>query len=263
MTTLICALGFLFGIQFGSFATMASYRIPRGDDIVFTPSHCPKCNHRLTILDLFPIFSWIFFRGKCRHCKAPISPRYPLIELGVGLYATVLTYNTLLLAPIGNFVELAVRGAIALYVLIAFIMLAEGRRVPPLYYVAYHVVAAVFILRATENYYATALYAVGVVGMFYVASRLGKRFPALRLYAGVAAAAPICALVLYLQGTHSAAILLPVVAAGATFFNRALIRPAEITLTAFLLLAAIFFPMQANVGIILPIARVSPITFIG
>lgn len=71
----------LFGMLFGSFATMASYRLPRGEDLVFTPSHCPNCNHRLSILDLFPIFSWLINLGKCRHCKKKVSARYPLTEL--------------------------------------------------------------------------------------------------------------------------------------------------------------------------------------
>jgi leader peptidase (prepilin peptidase)/N-methyltransferase len=74
---------FLFGSIFGSFATMASYRIPRDEDIVMRPSCCPKCNHRLGFLDLFPIFSWLFSGGKCRHCKSPVSCRYPLIELAL------------------------------------------------------------------------------------------------------------------------------------------------------------------------------------
>jgi len=71
----------IFGLLFGSFATMASYRIPRGEDLVFKPSHCPKCDHKLGFLDLFPVLSWVINLGKCRYCKAKISARYPLTEL--------------------------------------------------------------------------------------------------------------------------------------------------------------------------------------
>lgn len=75
----------IFGAIFGSFATMASHRLPLDEDLIFKPSSCPTCKHRLGFFDLFPIFSWLFSRGKCRHCKAPVSCRYPLTELAVSL----------------------------------------------------------------------------------------------------------------------------------------------------------------------------------
>lgn len=75
------AIAFILGLLFGSFATMASYRIPLGQELIFTPSHCPKCNHRLGFLDLFPVFSWIFSKGKCRYCQAKVDFRYPATEL--------------------------------------------------------------------------------------------------------------------------------------------------------------------------------------
>ncbi len=73
----------LFGMVLGSFATMASYRIPRGEGLVIKPSRCPACGHRLGLLDLFPIFSWLVNTGKCRHCHAKISIRYPLTEIAM------------------------------------------------------------------------------------------------------------------------------------------------------------------------------------
>jgi leader peptidase (prepilin peptidase)/N-methyltransferase len=80
----------IFGLLFGSFATMASYRIPRGENLAIKPSNCPKCKHRLGFFDLFPLFSWVFSGGKCRYCKAKISWRYPLIELSMAvLFATI------------------------------------------------------------------------------------------------------------------------------------------------------------------------------
>ncbi len=72
----ICA-----GLVFGSFITCASYRLPLELDVVKKPSYCPNCNTKLTVKDLFPVFSWLFSGGKCRHCAAKISFRYPLIEL--------------------------------------------------------------------------------------------------------------------------------------------------------------------------------------
>ncbi len=73
------------GLSFGSFITCASYRLPLEIDVVSKPSFCPSCDHKLGFRDLFPVFSWLFQRGKCGHCKTPISPRYPLIEIITGL----------------------------------------------------------------------------------------------------------------------------------------------------------------------------------
>lgn len=82
---LIYFIFFLIGITFGSFFTLAVYRIPLKQDILYTRSYCPKCNHRLEFLDLIPIFSYLFLRGKCRYCKEPIRIRYLLFELLTGI----------------------------------------------------------------------------------------------------------------------------------------------------------------------------------
>lgn len=83
------AIGVTIGLIFGSFATMLTYRLPRGISIISPPSHCPKCKARLTPRDLIPVFSWIANRGKCRHCLSPIGKRYLIIELVVTLMFTV------------------------------------------------------------------------------------------------------------------------------------------------------------------------------
>lgn len=71
----------LIGLVFGSFVTCASYRLPLELDVVRKPSYCPHCNTKLGFCDLFPLFSWLFSRGACRHCGAKVSARYPLTEL--------------------------------------------------------------------------------------------------------------------------------------------------------------------------------------
>jgi len=77
-------LFFSIGITFGSFFTLAVHRIPLKQDITHTRSYCPKCNHRLEFLDLIPVFSYLFLKGKCRYCKEPIRIRYLLLELLTG-----------------------------------------------------------------------------------------------------------------------------------------------------------------------------------
>jgi leader peptidase (prepilin peptidase)/N-methyltransferase len=71
----------LVGLVIGSFLNVLIYRIPLKLSSVKGTSFCPKCKHKLVWIDLFPVFSYIFLLGKCRYCKAGISPRYPVIEL--------------------------------------------------------------------------------------------------------------------------------------------------------------------------------------
>ena len=72
---------FLFGLTIGSFTNVLIYRIPLEKSIVYPPSACTSCGKRLTALDLVPVFSYIFLKGRCRHCGATVSRRYPLVEL--------------------------------------------------------------------------------------------------------------------------------------------------------------------------------------
>ena len=79
-TIIYAVLAFIFGSVIGSFLNVVILRTPRKESIITEPSHCFSCGHRLAWYDMFPIFSWIFLRGKCRYCKSKISPRYMIIE---------------------------------------------------------------------------------------------------------------------------------------------------------------------------------------
>lgn len=85
MNVLLYIYIFLIGITFGSFFTLAVYRIPRGEDITHTRSYCPKCNHKLSFWDMIPLFSYIFLGAKCRYCKEKIRPRYFILEFCSGI----------------------------------------------------------------------------------------------------------------------------------------------------------------------------------
>ena len=76
---------FLFGIVIGSFLNVCISRIPAGISIVSQGSRCPRCLTPIKPYDNVPIFGWLWLGGKCRSCKLPISPMYPLIELTTGL----------------------------------------------------------------------------------------------------------------------------------------------------------------------------------
>ena len=71
---------FLLGIVIGSFLNVCIYRIPKHEDIVKTRSHCMSCGYQLKWYDMFPIFSYLFLRGRCRKCHAKLSVQYPVVE---------------------------------------------------------------------------------------------------------------------------------------------------------------------------------------
>ena len=78
-------VSFIFGITLGSFYNVVGYRLPREQSLVTPSSHCTSCNHKLNILDLFPVFSFLFLGGKCRYCKEKISWFYPTFEFTTGV----------------------------------------------------------------------------------------------------------------------------------------------------------------------------------
>ena len=71
----------VLGLIVGSFLNVVIHRLPLGESIVSPPSRCPKCGARVKPFDNVPVLSWLLLRGRCRKCRAPISVRYPLIEL--------------------------------------------------------------------------------------------------------------------------------------------------------------------------------------
>ena len=84
---------FIFGSCLGSFLNVCIWRIPLGESVVVVPSHCPKCNHKIRWFDNVPVIGFLALGGKCRDCKAPISPRYIIMELLVGALFTIQALN--------------------------------------------------------------------------------------------------------------------------------------------------------------------------
>ena len=93
---------FIFGLLIGSFLNVCIYRIPLKETVVTERSHCMSCGHTLAWYDLFPLFSWLFLRGKCRYCKAPISKQYPIVE-GLNAIMWVLCFLIMGFTPIDYF----------------------------------------------------------------------------------------------------------------------------------------------------------------
>jgi leader peptidase (prepilin peptidase)/N-methyltransferase len=74
----------VLGLIVGSFLNVVIYRVPRGESVVTPRSSCPDCGAPIRERDNIPVVSWLLLRGHCRSCNAPISPRYPLVELACG-----------------------------------------------------------------------------------------------------------------------------------------------------------------------------------
>jgi len=85
---LILVAALIFGAIVGSFLNVVILRLPEeNSSVVFPPSHCPRCKARLSWFENIPLLSFLFLRGRCRHCREPISWQYPVVEVLMSLLA--------------------------------------------------------------------------------------------------------------------------------------------------------------------------------
>lgn len=84
---MFCAV---LGLAIGSFLNVVVHRVPAGQSVVSPPSACPSCSSAIRPRDNVPVVSWLLLRGRCRDCQAPISARYPLVELGTSVLFVVM-----------------------------------------------------------------------------------------------------------------------------------------------------------------------------
>lgn len=122
MTAAVMVVGFAAatGLAIGSFLNVVVHRVPAGLSVVAPASACPRCGHAIRARDNVPVLSWAVLRGRCRDCAAPISVRYPLVELATAaLFAlVVLRFGPALLAATD-----AREAAVATTVLVAMLYL--------------------------------------------------------------------------------------------------------------------------------------------
>src|SRR5690349_11573813 len=90
MIAFVAAASALLGLAVGSFLNVVIHRVPRKESVVSPRSRCPGCGTELANRDNIPVLSWLVLRGRCRTCGAPISGRYPAVELlTAGVFAAV------------------------------------------------------------------------------------------------------------------------------------------------------------------------------
>ncbi|ROP26829.1 prepilin peptidase [Pseudokineococcus lusitanus] len=172
-TVLVLACG-LLGLLVGSFLNVVVHRVPAGESVVAPPSACPRCGHRLRSRDNVPVLSWLVLRGRCRDCRAPISVRYPLVELGTAVLLALTAWHLGWSPVLPAFLYL---GCVA--VALAAIDL-DTHRLPDAIVLPSYVVGAVLLLvaaAATGEWDALVRAAVGGAGLWL-------------LYFGVAVARP-------------------------------------------------------------------------
>jgi leader peptidase (prepilin peptidase)/N-methyltransferase len=97
----------LLGMAVASFLNVCCDRLPVGESLIYPPSHCPLCQRRLRAKDLIPVFSYLWLRGRCRYCWAPIPRRVLWVEIGTGLLFGYLYWHYMVWHQ-GSGVELAV-----------------------------------------------------------------------------------------------------------------------------------------------------------
>jgi leader peptidase (prepilin peptidase)/N-methyltransferase len=176
MIGVVLALAGLLGLSIGSFLNVVIYRVPAGKSIVAPPSACPQCDHQIGARDNIPLVSWILLRGRCRNCSAPISPRYPLVELGTAtffvlvalLYAPALVNSTGALTAVANLLVLvSFLYLCAISVALAMIDV-EVHRLPNSIVLPAYIVAAVTLTVAsviTDDYAQLLRAGIGMVAL--------------------------------------------------------------------------------------------------
>lgn len=87
---------FCFGGAVGSFLNVVAYRMPMGMSLIHPPSRCSGCNTKIEFRDNLPMIGWLALRGRCRHCRIPISMRYPLVETVTALLFLIVAHVELL-----------------------------------------------------------------------------------------------------------------------------------------------------------------------
>ena len=169
-TFILYIILFIMGTVFGSFYTLAVYRIPKKQDITHTHSYCPNCQHKLGFLDLIPILSYIFLGGKCRYCKQKIRPRYLILEILAGLLFVLLGYGTGLTIENLTFAKVADFSFMVLYFTYIILIIGidkENRRINKMVLI-YGIVISIMrmlYLCIVEN---ANIYRYGIYLIFYI-----------------------------------------------------------------------------------------------
>jgi leader peptidase (prepilin peptidase) / N-methyltransferase len=161
----------ILGLLFGSFVNAAVWRLKVKKPIANDRSICPKCKHQLRVLDLVPVLSYLWLRGRCRYCHKPISPQYPLVEMATaGLF--VWSYTVWALNTISDYVSLGFWLAILVGLIILALydlkeMLLPDRVLKPLVLLVISWQVALLVLEGDLGAFISHLAAAFVLGLAF------------------------------------------------------------------------------------------------
>ncbi len=158
---------FVLGLVVGSFLNCFVYRLEKKESIKGR-SFCPNCRHQLSWHDLFPIFSFLFLMGKCRHCKKKISWQYPAVEVATAMIFLLIFSALSGPAPVWNFLGLAFLFYIASSLVIIFIYDLKHYIIPDR--VLFPAIIITIIYRLLENFplFLNYFWAVAVASGFFL-----------------------------------------------------------------------------------------------
>lgn len=171
----LLAVSAALGLVVGSFLNVVVWRVPRRESLAHPGSHCPRCEHPVRPRDNVPVLSWLVLRGRCRDCQAPISVRYPLVELGTAVLFVLLTWRFGLVWELPAYLYL---GAIS--VALALIDLDVHRLPDVIVLPSYAVLAALLLLPAAlDDRWSDLLRAgLGAAALFALYALLWLVYPA-------------------------------------------------------------------------------------
>lgn len=159
---LLITIIIIYGVVIGSFLNVCIFRIPRGESIVVSRSHCMSCGKHIKWYDLVPLVSYLILGGKCRYCKAKLSIQYPLVEFANGLgYAIIVIVNGVNLTSI-------------LYCLCTSALLTlsvidwRTYEIPVAFNTFIGIIGIIRLLTDLEHWYTYALGFVSVSGFLYL-----------------------------------------------------------------------------------------------
>lgn len=170
MNIILYIIIFITGAMFGSFFTLAIYRIPLRQDITHKHSYCPNCEHKLGFLDLIPIFSYIFLGGKCRYCHKKIRPRYLILEILSGLVFLGIAYLSGISVENLNINIIATSAFMTLYLCFLFLIAGidkENRSIDKAVNI-YGIIISILYMLYLCIAEGAGIYRYGIYLMFYI-----------------------------------------------------------------------------------------------
>jgi leader peptidase (prepilin peptidase)/N-methyltransferase len=141
MLFVVISIGVL-GLVIGSFLNVVIYRVPRDESVVRPASHCPECATPIKGWHNLPVVGWLVVRGRCAHCAAPISVRYPLVEAGTAALFVAVTLRFGFTAQLPAYLYLT-----SIAVALAFIDV-DAQRLPDVIVLPSYIVGVVLLMPA-------------------------------------------------------------------------------------------------------------------